>query len=94
MKDASPDFVNYGNGSNPPVKNRDSCKELLHEFFTAFPDVKGANLMAIAEGNHVAVFGDWSGTFLFIFNGKGEITEHHSVQSPANMMMQIGVGIK
>ena len=25
--------------------------------------VKGENLTAIAEGNQVAVFGDWSGTF-------------------------------
>ncbi len=39
----------------------------MQEIFTAFPDMKGENLMAISEGNHVAVFGDWSGTF------KGEI---------------------
>jgi predicted ester cyclase len=63
LKDASPDMVDYGEGSTPPAKGIDSCKALLQMFLTAFPDIKGENLMAIAEGNHVAVFGDWSGTF-------------------------------
>ncbi|MEP7107852.1 MAG: ester cyclase [Ferruginibacter sp.] len=63
MKYASPDMVDYGDGNMPPVKGLDSCKFFLQSFFTAFPDIKGENLMAIAEGNHVAVFGDWSGTF-------------------------------
>ena len=30
---------------------------------TAFPDFKGENFTTIAEGNHVVVIGDWSGTF-------------------------------
>lgn len=67
LKDAAPDMVDYGDGSAPPVKGIDSGKASLQGFLTAFPDVKGENLMAIAEGNHVAVFGDWSGTF------KGEL---------------------
>jgi predicted ester cyclase len=63
MKDAAPDFTEYGDGSGPPVKGIDSNKTNLKAFFAAFPDIKGENLMAIAEGNHVAVVGDWSGTF-------------------------------
>lgn len=63
VKDCAPDFVDYGDGSTPPVKGIDSCKATIQSFLTAFPDTKGENLMAIAEGNHVAVFGDWSGTF-------------------------------
>ena len=63
MKYAAPDVVDYGEGSTPPAKGIDSCKAFLKMFFTAFPDIKGENFMAIAEGNHVAVFGDWSGTF-------------------------------
>ena len=63
MKYAAPDMVDYGDGNTPPAKGIDSCKKFLQGFFTAFPDIKGENLMAIAEGNHVAVFGDWSGTF-------------------------------
>ncbi|HXL55122.1 MAG TPA: ester cyclase [Chitinophagaceae bacterium] len=114
FKDAAPDFVDYGDGSTPPAKGIDSSKALLQSFITAFPDMKGENLMAIAEGDHVAVFGDWSGTFkgkmmgmkptnksfkmkdvdLFTFNDKGQITEHHSVQSMTTIMMQVGAGMK
>ena len=63
LKDVSPDFMDYGDGSSAPIKGTDSCKAAIQSFLTAFPDVKGENSMAIAEGNHVAVFGDWSGTF-------------------------------
>jgi predicted ester cyclase len=63
LKDVSSDFVDYGDGSSAPIKGMDSCKASIQSFLTAFPDVKGENLMAIAEGDHVAVFGDWSGTF-------------------------------
>jgi len=63
LKDVSPDFMDYGDGGSAPIKGTDSCKAAIQSFLTAFPDVKGENLMAIAEGNHVAVFGDWSGTF-------------------------------
>ena len=63
LKDVAPDFVDYGDGSGPPAKGTDSCKAFIQTYFTAFPDIKGENLMAVAEGNHVAVFGDWSGTF-------------------------------
>jgi len=63
LKDISPDFVDYGDGSMPPVKGMDSCKMMIQSFITAFPDVKGENLTTVAEGDQVAVFGDWSGTF-------------------------------
>jgi predicted ester cyclase len=63
LKDIAPDFVDYGDGSMPPIKGMDSCKAMIQSYLTAFPDVKGDNLSAIAEGDQVAVFGDWSGTF-------------------------------
>ena len=63
FKDAAPDFTDYNDGSMPPVKGIDSNKKFFQMFLTAFPDMKGENLTAIAEGNQVAVFGDWSGTF-------------------------------
>lgn len=63
LKDIAPDFVDYGDGSSPPVKGMDSCKAMIQSFLVAFPDIKGENLLAVADGNHVAVFGDWSGTF-------------------------------
>ena len=63
LKDVSADFTDYGEGNGKPIKNLDTLKMGLKEFLVAFPDVKGENLMAIADGNHVAVFGDWTGTF-------------------------------
>lgn len=61
--------VDYGDGIDHPVKGIDSIKTSVQTFINTFPDVKGENLMAIAEGNHVAVFGDWSGTFKGNFMG-------------------------
>lgn len=69
FKDATPDVIDYGDGSAPPEKGIDSCKAGVQMFFTAFPDMKGSNFMAIAEGNHVVVFADWSGTFKGEFMG-------------------------
>ena len=63
LKDAAPDFTDYGDGSMPPVKGIDSNKKYFQMFITAFPDIKGENFMTVADGNHVAIFGDWSGTF-------------------------------
>jgi len=67
FKDAAPDFTDYGDGGMEPVKGIDSAKRFFQIFLAAFPDIKGENLMAIAEGKHVAIVGDWSGTF------KGEL---------------------
>ncbi|MDP9229749.1 MAG: ester cyclase [Bacteroidota bacterium] len=63
LKDATADIVDYGDGSGNPVKGVDSVKAFVRELFTAFPDYKGENLMYFAEGDYVAVVGDWSGTF-------------------------------
>src|SRR4051812_854605 len=67
FKDAAADYIEYGDGSMAPIKGSDSSRKTFQMFLAAFPDIKGENLMAIAEGNHVAVAGDWSGTF------KGEL---------------------
>jgi predicted ester cyclase len=69
FKDCSADYVDYGDGSGAPVKGADSSKAGFKMFITAFPDMKGENLLAIGDGNHVAVFGDWSGTFKGEFMG-------------------------
>ncbi|HEX4851617.1 MAG TPA: ester cyclase, partial [Puia sp.] len=63
FKDAVPDAVDYGDGSMKPIKGLDSIKAGIKDFLAAFPDFKGENLMALGEGNMVAVFGEWSGTF-------------------------------
>lgn len=63
FKDVTPDAVDYGDGSMAPVKSLDSIKSMVKGFMAAFPDYKGENFLVIGDGNHVAVFGDYSGTF-------------------------------
>lgn len=63
MKNAATDIVDYGDGSMPPIKSKDSVKSMMKQWFAAFPDYKGENMMTLADSNHVAVFADWSGTF-------------------------------
>ena len=57
------DVIDYGDGTEPPVKSRDSIKAGISAFFSAFPDYKADNLKYFADGNHVVVLGDYSGTF-------------------------------
>jgi predicted ester cyclase len=61
-KDASPDALDYGDGTSRPLKT-DSAKLMCKEFFKSMPDIKVENITAIAEGDIVIVLGDWSGTF-------------------------------
>jgi predicted ester cyclase len=69
FKDVTPDVVDYGDGSMAPVKGVDTIKSMVKAYLTAFPDYKGENLLVIGDGNHVAVFGDYSGTFKNPFMG-------------------------
>jgi predicted SnoaL-like aldol condensation-catalyzing enzyme len=69
LKDASPDCVDYGDGSMAAVKGKDSIAKMLTEYVGAFPDVKGDNLKYAADGDWVMVWGDWSGTFKNPFMG-------------------------
>ena len=57
------DFVDYGNGEDKPMKNRDSIKIMLNMFFTAFPDYKQSNITAFAHGDSAIVTSTVSGTF-------------------------------
>ncbi len=70
LKDAAPDAVDYGDGSMAPTKSMDSVKAGLSAWLTAFPDVKGENLKAVADGDWVVVWGDWSGTWKGDFMGQ------------------------
>lgn len=63
LKDATPNSIDYGEGSMPPVKGIDSIKAGMKMFFNAFPDYKGDNAQAVADGDWVYVSADWTGTF-------------------------------
>lgn len=59
----SPDFVDYGNGEDKPMKNQDSIKTMLKAFITAFPDYKETNITGFAQGDSVIVTSTEAGTF-------------------------------
>lgn len=111
LKDCSPDCVDYGDGSMPPIKSKDSIMKMIQTWMTAFPDNKGSDLKYVADGDWVMVWGEWSGTWkgdfmgmkatnkpykmkdvdIFKMNDAGQVVEHHNVQSPNTMMMQVGM---
>jgi predicted ester cyclase len=63
FKDVAPDAVDYGDGGMAPIKGRDTIINMVKGFLSAFPDYKGENFIVVGDGNHVAVFADYSGTF-------------------------------
>ncbi len=69
LKDVDNDAMEYGEGSMEPVKGRDSVTKWMTAWTAAIPDLKGENLMAAADGDHVMVYGEWSGTWKNDFMG-------------------------
>ena len=71
LKDAATEVTDYSDGSMAPVKNMDTIRAGITAWLNAFPDIKGENLMAMsdADGRHVIVVGDWTGTFKNDFMG-------------------------
>lgn len=69
LKDATPDVVEYGDGSMPIVKGVDSIKAGIQMWRSSFSEYKVDNLKAFADGDHVLVYGEWSGTFKTDFMG-------------------------
>ena len=69
LKDATPDAVDYGNGEMPAVKGVDSIKAGLKSWLDALESVKGSNLVYVADGDYVLVYGDWEGKFKSDFMG-------------------------
>lgn len=70
LKDAAPDVVDYSDGAMPPTKSKDSINVMISNWMKAFPDVKGSNLKAVADGDWVVVWGDWNGTWKGDFMGQ------------------------
>lgn len=55
--------VDYGDGSQPALKGKDSIRAGMDKWLTAFPDFKGSKLKYFADEDQVVVIGEWSGTF-------------------------------
>ena len=69
FKNVASDAVDYGDGSMPPLKGKDSIMNMLKGYVNAFPDNKGNDLKYVADGDWVMVWGEWSGTFKNDFMG-------------------------
>jgi len=69
LKDATPDAIDKGNGEMPEVKGVDSVKAGLKSWLDAMESVKGSNLLYVADGDYVFVYGDWEGKFKSDFMG-------------------------
>ena len=66
---ADGNVVDYNDGSMPPTKGIDSIKASLKMWRGSMSEYKADNLWAMADGDYVAVFGEWSGTFNTDFMG-------------------------
>lgn len=69
LKDLKADATDYGDGMGPVINNKDTLTAWLKSYSASFPDWKGENLMAVADGDYVFIYGDWSGTFKKDFMG-------------------------
>jgi len=63
------DFIDYGSGEDKPMKNIDSIKAGMKQYFAAFPDLKLTNLTSFAHGDSALVYCTMSGTFKSDFMG-------------------------
>jgi predicted ester cyclase len=69
FKDADPESIDYMEGSMPPVKGLDSVKANLKSWMEAVPNYKGSDFTAVADGDYVMIYGEWSGTWQNQFMG-------------------------
>jgi ketosteroid isomerase-like protein len=63
FKDAAANFVDYADGSMPPMTNIDSLKGFMKMLMASVEGYKGENLQFYADGDYVLVHGDWGGVF-------------------------------
>jgi len=70
-QDMDPNFVDYADGSAPPIKGLDSAKTFLLSFLNAFPDMKSQNVKAFSneDGSEIVVTAEWTGTLKNDFMG-------------------------
>ncbi|OQP50990.1 hypothetical protein A4H97_03980 [Niastella yeongjuensis] len=80
LKYCTADVVDYGDGSMPPVKGRDSIAKMINGWMTAFPDNKAENVKYIADGDWVAVWADQTGTWKGDFMGMKATNKSYKVK--------------
>jgi predicted ester cyclase len=63
LQNVTADAIDYGDGSMPVIKGKDSIIVFVKQWREAFSDYKADNLVALADGDYVAIWGTWEGTF-------------------------------
>lgn len=63
FKDAASNFVDYTDGTIPPINNIDSLKGFVKMLTYSIEGYRGENLNYYTDGDYVLVHGDWMGTF-------------------------------
>ena len=63
FKDVAPGFVDYADGTMPPINSIDTLKNFIRMMKNSIVEYKGENLKYYADGDYVIVHGDWSGIF-------------------------------
>jgi len=69
FKDVDPEAVDYMEGSMAPIKGVDNSKANLKTWIAAVPNYKGTDFVAVADGDYVMIYGEWSGTWQNEFMG-------------------------
>ncbi|GEO12119.1 hypothetical protein SAE01_46150 [Segetibacter aerophilus] len=69
FKNMASDAIDYNDGSGPATKGLDSIRAGMKMWMSNVQDYKGDNLEALADGNKVMIYGDWSGKFKGDFMG-------------------------
>lgn len=63
VKDAAPNYIEYGDETMPPVHSADSTKVMLKMLMNSFQNLKPENEVMVAEGDYVFYYADWTGVF-------------------------------
>lgn len=63
LQNVTADAIDYGDGSMPVIKGKDSIIVFVKQWREAFSDYKADNLVALADGDYVVIWGTWEGTF-------------------------------
>ena len=69
MQNIARDGVDYGEGSFPPVRGKDSIRASLASWLSSLENYKPSNPLTVAEDDYVFVYADWAGTFKVDFMG-------------------------
>ena len=69
LENVTADAIDYGDGSMPVIKGKDSIIVFVKQWREAFSDYKADNLVALADGDYVAIWGTWEGVFKTDFMG-------------------------